>query len=123
VVVGRRRKNWPLPSGAFKPSAVWAPRAALSSGRLCVFRQIKLDFLDCLMGAADRAKLDEENFWLQKLLGTLASRCLLGRPRSASHPSALGYEIDDAVVPPSVRPVGKPAATLGIPARILVMAF
>jgi integrase/recombinase XerD len=36
----------------------------------------KLDFLDCLKGVADRAKLDKENFWLHKFRATFATRCL-----------------------------------------------
>jgi integrase/recombinase XerD len=36
----------------------------------------KLNFLDCLKGVADRAKLDKENFWLHKFRATFATRCL-----------------------------------------------
>jgi integrase/recombinase XerD len=36
----------------------------------------KLDFLDCLKAAAERAKLDSENFWLHKFRATFATRCL-----------------------------------------------
>jgi integrase/recombinase XerD len=36
----------------------------------------KLDFLDCLKAAAERANLDPENFWLHKFRATFATRCL-----------------------------------------------
>jgi integrase/recombinase XerD len=36
----------------------------------------KLDFLDCLKAAAERAKLDKGNFWLHKFRSTFATRCL-----------------------------------------------
>ncbi len=36
----------------------------------------KLDFLDCLKACAERAKLDEDNFWLHKFRATFATRCL-----------------------------------------------
>src|SRR5450755_563285 len=36
----------------------------------------KLDFLDCLKAVADRAKLEEDNFWLHKFRATFATRCL-----------------------------------------------
>ena len=35
--------------------------------------QPKLDFLDCLKAAAERAKLDKENFWLHKFRATFAT--------------------------------------------------
>ena len=37
---------------------------------------LKLDFLDCLKTVAERAKLDEGKFWLQKFRATFATRCL-----------------------------------------------
>jgi integrase/recombinase XerD len=36
----------------------------------------KLDFLDCLKAAAERANLNKENFWLHKFRATFATRCL-----------------------------------------------
>jgi len=36
----------------------------------------KLDFLDCLKAVSERAKLDEDNFWLHKFRATFATRCL-----------------------------------------------
>jgi integrase/recombinase XerD len=36
----------------------------------------KLDFLDCLKAAAERAKLNKEDFWLHKFRATFATRCL-----------------------------------------------
>lgn len=36
----------------------------------------KLDFLDCLKACAERAKLDEDDFWLHKFRSTFATRCL-----------------------------------------------
>jgi site-specific recombinase XerD len=36
----------------------------------------KLDFPDCLKAYAERAKLDEESFWLHKFRATFATRCL-----------------------------------------------
>ena len=36
----------------------------------------KLDFLDCLKACAERAKLDEDNFFLHKFRSTFATRCL-----------------------------------------------
>jgi integrase/recombinase XerD len=36
----------------------------------------KLDFLDCLKAAAERAGLDSDNFWLHKFRATFATRLL-----------------------------------------------
>jgi integrase/recombinase XerD len=36
----------------------------------------KLDFLDCLKAVAERAKLNEDNFWVHKFRATFATRCL-----------------------------------------------
>jgi integrase/recombinase XerD len=36
----------------------------------------KLDSLDCLKSVAERAKLDEDSFWLHKLRAPFATRCL-----------------------------------------------
>jgi integrase/recombinase XerD len=36
----------------------------------------KLDFLDCLKACAERAELDEEQFWLHKFRATFATRSL-----------------------------------------------
>jgi len=36
----------------------------------------KLDFLDCLKTCAERAELNEEDFWLHKFRSTFATRCL-----------------------------------------------
>jgi integrase/recombinase XerD len=36
----------------------------------------KLDFLDCLKTVAERAKLDQDNYWLHKFRATFATRCL-----------------------------------------------
>src|SRR5216684_3792425 len=36
----------------------------------------KLDFLDCLKAVAERAQLDQDNFWLHKFRATFATQCL-----------------------------------------------
>jgi integrase/recombinase XerD len=36
----------------------------------------KLDFLDCLKACAERAELDNQDFWLHKFRSTFATRCL-----------------------------------------------
>lgn len=36
----------------------------------------KLDFLDCLKACAERAEMDQDDFWLHKFRATFATRCL-----------------------------------------------
>jgi integrase len=86
---------------SYKPDAGWIPKAykereipipskllkklkALKarSVQTCAFVfpttgcKAKHDFLDCLKSIAERAKLDQGNFWLHKFRATFATRCL-----------------------------------------------
>ena len=73
-----KEREIPIPTKLVKRLKTWKARA----DKTCdlVFPTAgcnpKLDFLDCLKAAAERAKLDSENFWLHKFRATFATRCL-----------------------------------------------
>ncbi len=73
-----KEREIPIPSKLEKSLKVWKAK----SDETCslVFPTAgcnpKLDFLDCLKAVAERAKLDEDNFWLHKFRATFATRCL-----------------------------------------------
>jgi integrase len=73
-----KEREIPIPSKLVKSLKAWKAR----SDKTCslVFPTAgcnpKLDFLDCLKAVAERAKLDEDNFWLHKFRATFATKCL-----------------------------------------------
>ena len=73
-----KEREIPIPSKLVKSLKAWKTK----SDKTCslVFPTAgcnpKLDFLDCLKAVAERAKLDEVNFWLHKFRATFATRCL-----------------------------------------------
>jgi integrase len=73
-----KEREIPIPARLVKSLKAWKAR----SDKTCslVFPTSgcnpKLDFLDCLKAVAERAKLDEDNFWLHKFRATFATRCL-----------------------------------------------
>ena len=73
-----KEREIPIPEKLVKSLKAWKAKAA----KTCplVFPTAgcnpKLDFLDCLKAAAERAKLNKENFWLHKFRATFATRCL-----------------------------------------------
>jgi integrase/recombinase XerD len=73
-----KEREIPIPAKLVKSLKAWGEKAEKTC--TLVFPTTgckpKLDFLDCLKAAADRAKLVEENFWLHKFRATFATRCL-----------------------------------------------
>ena len=73
-----REREIPIPAKLAKSLKAWKVKADKTCG--LVFPTAgckpKLDFLDCLKAIAERAKLDEGNFWLHKFRATFATRCL-----------------------------------------------
>ena len=73
-----KEREIPIPAKLAKSLKAWKTK----SDKTCslVFPTAgcnpKLDFLDCLKAVAERAKLDEDNFWLHKFRATFATRCL-----------------------------------------------
>jgi integrase/recombinase XerD len=73
-----KEREIPIPAKLVKSLKAWKVKA----NKACnlVFPTAgcnpKLDFLDCLKAVAERAKLDEDNFWLHKFRATFATRCL-----------------------------------------------
>jgi integrase len=73
-----KEREIPIPAKLVKSLKAWKGKA----NKTCnlVFPTAgcnpKLDFLDCLKAVAERAKLDEDNFWLHKFRATFATRCL-----------------------------------------------
>jgi integrase/recombinase XerD len=73
-----KEREIPIPAKLVKSLKAWKAK----SDKTCnlVFPTAgcnpKLDFLDCLKTVADRAKLNEEDFWLHKFRATFATRCL-----------------------------------------------
>jgi integrase/recombinase XerD len=73
-----KEREIPIPAKLVKELKAWKAK----SDKTCslVFPTAgcnpKLDFLDCLKAVAERAKLDEDNFWLHKFRATFATRCL-----------------------------------------------
>jgi integrase len=73
-----KEREIPIPSKLAKSLKSWKAKAVKTCS--LVFPTAgcnpKLDFLDCLKAVAERAKLDEGNFWLHKFRATFATRCL-----------------------------------------------
>jgi len=73
-----KEREIPIPAKLVKGLKAWKTKADKTCG--LVFPTAgcnpKLDFLDCLKAVAERAKLDEDNFWLHKFRATFATRCL-----------------------------------------------
>jgi integrase/recombinase XerD len=73
-----KEREIPIPAKLVKGLKAWKMKADKTCG--LVFPTAgcnpKLDFLDCLKACAERAKLDNENFWLHKFRATFATRCL-----------------------------------------------
>src|SRR5260370_38248098 len=73
-----KEREIPIPAKLAKSLKAWKVKADKTCG--LVFPTAgckpKLDFLDCLKAVAERAKLDEDNFWLHKFRATFATRCL-----------------------------------------------
>jgi integrase/recombinase XerD len=73
-----KEREIPIPAKLVKSLKAWKGKA----NKTCnlVFPTAgcnpKLDFLDCLKAVAERAKLDQDNFWLHKFRATFATRCL-----------------------------------------------
>jgi len=73
-----KEREIPIPEKLVKSLKAWKAKADKTCG--LVFPTAgckpKLDFLDCLKAVAERAKLDQDNFWLHKFRATFATRCL-----------------------------------------------
>src|SRR6266487_4772793 len=73
-----KEREIPIPAKLVKSLKAWRVKADKTCG--LVFPTAgckpKLDFLDCLKAVAERAKLDQDNFWLHKFRATFATRCL-----------------------------------------------
>ena len=73
-----KEREIPIPTKLVKRLKAWKAKADKNCN--LVFPTAgcnpKLDFLDCLKVCAERAKLDEDNFWLHKFRATFATRCL-----------------------------------------------
>jgi integrase/recombinase XerD len=73
-----KEREVPIPAKLVKSLKAWKAKADKTCG--LVFPTAgckpKLDFLDCLKAVAERAKLDQDNFWLHKFRATFATRCL-----------------------------------------------
>ena len=73
-----KEREIPIPARLVKSLKAWKAKADKTCS--LVFPTAgcnpKLDFLDCLKTVAERAKLDEDNFWLHKFRATFATRCL-----------------------------------------------
>ena len=73
-----KEREIPIPAKLVKSLKAWKLKADKTCG--LVFPTAgckpKLDFLDCLKAVAERAQLDQGNFWLHKFRATFATRCL-----------------------------------------------
>jgi len=73
-----KEREIPIPAKLVKSLKAWKAKADKTCG--LVFPTAgcnpKLDFLDCLKAVAERAQLDQDNFWLHKFRATFATRCL-----------------------------------------------
>jgi len=73
-----KEREIPIPARLLKSLKAWKAKAA----QTCAFVfptagcKAKHDFLDCLKAIAERAKLDQDNFWLHKFRSTFATRSL-----------------------------------------------
>jgi integrase/recombinase XerD len=73
-----KEREIPIPAKLVQSLKAWKPKADKTCGLVFPTAgcQPKLDFLDCLKAVAERAKLDQDNFWLHKFRATFATRCL-----------------------------------------------
>ena len=73
-----KEREIPIQTKLLKKLKVWKAKADKTSGLVFPTSGCnpKLDFLDCLKACAERAKLDNEDFWLHKFRSTFATRCL-----------------------------------------------
>jgi integrase/recombinase XerD len=73
-----KEREIPIPAKLVQSLKAWKAKADKTCG--LVFPTAgckpKLDFLDCLKAVAERAKLDQDDFWLHKFRATFATRCL-----------------------------------------------
>ncbi len=73
-----KEREIPIPEKLVTSLRAWKAKADKTCG--LVFPTAgckpKLDFLDCLKAVAQRAKLEQDNFWLHKFRATFATRCL-----------------------------------------------
>jgi integrase len=73
-----KEREIPIPAKLSKKLKAWKAKA----DKMCSLAfptagcNPKLDFLDCLKAVAERAKLDQDDFWLHKFRATFATRCL-----------------------------------------------
>lgn len=58
----------------------------------------KLDFLDCMKACAERAELNQEDFWLHKFPSTSATRCLWARAALRTVQRWLGHSDRESTV-------------------------
>jgi integrase/recombinase XerD len=73
-----KEREIPIPTKLVKSLKAWKAKADKTCGLVFPTSgcKPKLDFLDCLKAVAERAKLDQDNFWLHKFRATFATRCL-----------------------------------------------
>ena len=73
-----KEREIPIPAKLVKSLKAWKAKADKTCGLVFPTAGFKpkLDFLDCLKAVAERAKLDQDNFWLHKFRATFATRCL-----------------------------------------------
>ena len=73
-----KEREIPIPEKLVTSLRAWKAKADKTCG--LVFPTAgckpKVDFLDCLKAVAQRAKLEQDNFWLHKFRATFATRCL-----------------------------------------------
>ena len=73
-----KEREIPIPTRLAKKLKAWKAKADKTCN--LVFPTAgcnpKLNFLDCLKACAERAKLDNGDFWLHKFRATFATRCL-----------------------------------------------
>lgn len=105
-----REREIPIPLKLVQSLKAWKAKSDGTCGLVFPTAgcQPKLDFLDCLKGAAKRAKLKPEDFWLHQFRATLATSSL-GRRRSAHRPAVarpFGYGIHDALSEAIAEPTG-----------------
>ena len=72
-----KEREIPIPATLVKSLKAWKAKADKTCGQVFPTAgcKPKLDFLDCLKAVAERAKLDQDNFWLHKFRATFATRC------------------------------------------------
>jgi integrase/recombinase XerD len=73
-----KEREIPIPAKLAKSLKAWRAKSAKDCGMVFPTSGCnpKLNFLDNLKAVAERAKLDEDRFWLHKFRATFATRCL-----------------------------------------------